>query len=81
LDNNLNGQFVYLSWKRGSKKTNKGETQAVKVTERLAFFNYTIQMECTLVQHEKTQKFDDKLIEFALHDKNVKYIYLFFVIL
>jgi len=69
----MNDKMVYLMWKRGSKKGNKGETQTVKVTERLAFLNFTIAMECSMVQHEKSQKFDDKLITFSLHEKNVSF--------
>lgn len=68
LDNDLNGKFVWISWKRGGKSENKGETKRVLVSSCMAVFGQTISLASTLFQDDKTKKFESKKLELVFKE-------------
>lgn len=60
-------KFVCLTWKRGKKKENQGETKAVKVTDTIANWNETFVIpNCTLFRLSKGG-YEEKPILFTLN--------------
>ncbi len=69
-----NEKYVYIAWKRGKKKGNRGESKRVKVTNGVAnFADETFTFEATLVQFEKLKKFEEKKMELSL--KEVRFFF------
>lgn len=60
-------KFINLSWKRGKKKENQGETKAVKVTDTIANWNETFVIpNCTLFRTSKGG-YEEKPILFTMN--------------
>jgi len=78
LSPKTNEKYVFITWKRGSKKENKGESKRVKVNNGVANFNdETLQFEATMVHHEKLKKWDSKTIDVAIKEVNIENKFLF----
>lgn len=52
--------LVYVSWKRGLKPENKGETDRVLCKKDSVIFNHKIEIAATLVQDVNTEKWKTK---------------------
>ena len=62
----MEGKDVWIAWKRGSKNANKGETKKVHVSSKIAVIGENITILSTLIQDEKTKKFDEKKLELTI---------------
>jgi hypothetical protein len=64
---------VYLAWKRGSKKGNRGETKHAPLAAGAkdagaAQWNETFSVQATMLHYERLKKFDKKLIDVTLKE-------------
>ena len=64
---------VYLVWKRGSKKGNRGETKhaplaAAAKDAGAAQWNETFSVQATMLHYERLKKFDKKIIDVTLKE-------------
>lgn len=74
---------VFLAWKRGSKKGNKGETKRALLTAGAgdksgALFNETITLQATMLHYERLKRFDKKPLDVTL--KEVLFISFYLLI-
>lgn len=75
LSSKSNEKYVYIQWKRGSKKENKGESKRVKVSNGVANFNdETFTFESTMVHYEKLKKWDSKTLDLVIKEVNTLFI-------
>jgi len=69
LETEMVGQPIWISWKRGSKEHNKGDSQKVKVVKGgTATCNDTLSIDSTLFQDQKTKEFKGKSLELFLKE-------------
>jgi len=62
------GKTIFISWKRGSKGANSGESKKVTVSGKIAVFGEEISIDSTLQQEKKSKKWESKKIEFVLKE-------------
>ena len=68
-----NNALVSISWKRGAKKENQGETSRKLATEGSCEWNETIALKCTLFRAKgNSAKFDEKLMVISVCEYNMK---------
>eukprot|EP01087_Luapelamoeba_hula_P013718 TRINITY_DN393_c0_g2_i1.p1 TRINITY_DN393_c0_g2~~TRINITY_DN393_c0_g2_i1.p1 ORF type:complete len:938 (+),score=285.04 TRINITY_DN393_c0_g2_i1:237-3050(+) len=72
LDVEAEGKPVFVSWKRGSKAANKGETRKANASGKIAVFGDEIAIESTMEQDTKTQKWESKKLEFVIKMEDKK---------
>ncbi len=63
LGNDCEGKSYYVSWKRGTKSKNKGQTKKAEANKGVVSFGELFVLECTLLQDEKTKKFESKKLD------------------
>ncbi|ELR24502.1 DIL domain containing protein [Acanthamoeba castellanii str. Neff] len=70
----LNDSDVSVAWKRGSKKTNKGESEGARVKHGAAEWKkpQAVSIDATLIQYPTLHKFQQKTIEFTLKQSTDK---------
>lgn len=70
----LNDSDVSIAWKRGSKKTNKGESEGARVKHGAAEWKkpQAVSIDATLIQYPTLHKFQQKTIEFTLKQSTDK---------
>ena len=72
LEEDSEGKEVWISWKRGKKSQNKGDTKKATVnSSRIAVIGENFTIQSTLFQDEKTKKFESKKLE--LNVKQVRH--------
>ncbi len=71
--NTSEGKEVFIEWKRGAKKSNKGKTRLVKVQKGVALWNEQAIIKATLVHYEKLKKFDNKALDLSLKEVHPLY--------
>jgi len=62
------GKSYCVVWKRGSKSQNRGQSQKAEVSGGIATFGDIFTIVATMLQDEKTKKFDTKKLEFTLKE-------------
>lgn len=67
LGKELNGSTVFLSWRRGTKKTS-GDTKRVLANKQEAVWDEKIVFETKLFIDPKTQKIDEKKLTLSLKE-------------
>lgn len=69
LDTEMVGQPIWISWKRGSKDQNRGESEKAKVVKGgTAACSDTFSIDSTLFQDAKTKEFKGKSLELFLKE-------------
>lgn len=66
------GKNVFVTWKRGNKSKNKGESKKVPVKKGMAMLGDEFELDCTLFQDAKTRKFDSKKLEIVVKREDGK---------
>jgi len=72
--NNQTKSQLFLVWKRGSKKNNRGETKHAELGPvgqgqgQGAQWNETFTIHATMLQHERHKKFDKKILDVVLKE-------------
>eukprot|EP00026_Physarum_polycephalum_P000657 Phypoly_transcript_00658.p1 GENE.Phypoly_transcript_00658~~Phypoly_transcript_00658.p1 ORF type:complete len:1364 (+),score=481.35 Phypoly_transcript_00658:143-4234(+) len=59
---------LFISWKRGSKKENSGESKHAAIKDQTAVFDFTLPLICTLYQDPK-KGFEEKSVVFTLKEE------------
>jgi hypothetical protein len=73
-DGGSSSREVFVAWKRGSKKGNRGETKHAALTSTgpkgsaSAQWNETFSLQATMLHYERLKKFDKKMIDVTLKE-------------
>jgi hypothetical protein len=68
LGGESDGKSYSIAWKRGSKSKNRGQTKKVDAKGGIASFGETFALVATMLQDEKSKKFDTKKLELVVKE-------------
>jgi DNA repair ATPase RecN len=66
------GKPYTIAWKRGSKSKNRGQTKKVEAKGGIVTFGETFTLVATMLQDEKSKKFDTKKLELLVKEEDKK---------